>query len=247
MYNFLELNFIILTTFKRRNGLYFWSFIVATWGIIIYVIGLLLRDFQLSANAYIYETLTVVGWWAMVTGQSLVLYSRLHLVLYNPVWLRAVLIMIIISAIIGYIPTSILTYGANLANPDPFVRPYIIYEKIQVTVFFVQEITISALYIFETVKLLRLTAITGPKTNRALMRHLIAVNAIVAILDIPILVLQYANLYDFQTTYKALAYSVKLKFEFSILNRLANAQRKKGSWGERENVTNWEDLADGVR
>jgi hypothetical protein len=35
-----------------------------------------------------------IGWWSMVTGQSIVLYSRLHLVVSNQRVLRRVLIMI---------------------------------------------------------------------------------------------------------------------------------------------------------
>lgn len=238
MYNFVELNFIIFATFKKWSGLYFWSFIVATWGIAVYTTGFLLKDLNLSSHAYLYVTLIVVGWWCMVSGQSMVLYSRLHLVLYNQAWLRAVLCMIIICAVICYVPTTVLVYGANSANPDPFVTPYMIYEKIQVTIIFIQELTISALYISETLKLMRATAITSRVTNRRVMRHLFLVNVVVALLDTPILALEYANLYDLQTSYKALSYSVKLKLEFSILNRLVDAiQLRHGSSADQEDVT----------
>jgi hypothetical protein len=39
-------------------------------------------------------------------------------------------------------------------------------------------------------------------------------------LDLSILGLEYSGLYDIQTAYKGLVYSVKLKLEFSILDRL---------------------------
>lgn len=39
-------------------------------------------------------------------------------------------------------------------------------------------------------------------------------------LDITLLAIEYAGYYDIQTTYKAAVYSVKLKMEFSILNKL---------------------------
>ncbi|KAM0424521.1 hypothetical protein ACHAPT_010236 [Fusarium lateritium] len=220
IYNFIELNFIILATFKRKEGLYFWSFIVATWGIPPYSIGFLLKNFVPNTNSYIYVTLIVVGWWPLVTGQSMVLYSRLHLVLRKPAWLRAVLIMIIVNAFVCYVPTTIMVYGANSSNPDPFITPYSIYEKIQVTIFFIQEMIISGLYIFATTKILKNDAVTGRTESRDVMRHLIVVSIIVVILDITILAFEYANLYYLQTSYKALAYSVKLKIEFSILNKL---------------------------
>lgn len=232
IYNFIELNSIILTTFKRRSGLYFWSFIFATWGIPFYSIGFLLKNFRPSTNSYVYVTFIILGWWPLVTGQSAVLYSRLHLVLDKRSWLKAVRMMIIINVIICHVPTTVLVYGANCSNPGPFITPYSIYEKIQITIFFFQEMIISGLYIFETTKILRLTAIAGLDTNRQnryLLRHLLIVSIIVAALDGPILALEYANLYRLQTSYKVFVYSVKLKFEFSILNRLVEVVKARGN------------------
>jgi hypothetical protein len=94
LYNVAELIFIIFATFKKRRGLYFWSFLVSTCGIGLYSIGFLLKDMSLSSQSIFYVTLIVVGWSSMVTGQSVVLYSRLHLVLRKPKKLRLVLIMV---------------------------------------------------------------------------------------------------------------------------------------------------------
>jgi hypothetical protein len=52
------------------------------------------------------------------------------------------------------------------------------------------------------------------------MTHLIYVNAIIGFLDLSILGLEYSGLYDMQTAYKGLVYSVKLKLEFRILDCL---------------------------
>ncbi|KAH6881057.1 hypothetical protein B0T10DRAFT_609249 [Thelonectria olida] len=230
IYNFVVLNFIILTTFKRRRGLYFWSFIFATWGIPFYSTGFFLKNFRPSTNGYVYVTLIIIGWWPLVTGQSAVLYSRLHLVLDKRSWLKAVRTMIIVNAIICHIPTTVLVYGANSSNPDPFIKPYSVYEKMQITIFFLQEMIISGLYIFETTKILRITSITGRDTNRRyrhLVRHLLIISIIVAALDCPILALEYANLYRLQTSYKVFVYSIKLKLEFSILNRLVKLSKAR--------------------
>lgn len=233
IYNFIELNFIILTTFKRRSGLYFWSFIFATWGIPFYATGFLLKNFRPSTNSYVYVTLIILGWWPLVTGQAAVLYSRLHLVLDNRSWLKAIRIMILVNIIICHIPTTVLVYGANSARPDSFVKPYSVYEKLQISFFFVQEMIISGLYIFETTRILRITAVTGRDSNRRYrhtLRHLLVVSIMVAVLDCPILALEYANLYRLQTSYKVFVYSIKLKLEFSILNRLVEMSKaRKGS------------------
>ena len=78
LYNVVELNFIIFATFKKKRGLYFWSFLVATWSIAPYAVGFLIKGLQLSTVSIFYVTLIVVGWIGMVTGQSVVLYSRLQ-------------------------------------------------------------------------------------------------------------------------------------------------------------------------
>ncbi|OJJ74155.1 hypothetical protein ASPBRDRAFT_118793 [Aspergillus brasiliensis CBS 101740] len=226
LYNVVELTFILLLTFKRRKGLYFWSFFVATWGIAVYSIGFILKDFNLVENAisYFYVTLIVVGWCAMVTGQSMVLYSRLHLVVQNHIMLKFILGMIICDAVLLQIPTIILCYGANSTSFDNFIIPYAVYERIQVTVFFIQELIISGVYVFETFRLLRSEdeILEGPhrEAARRLMLHLILMNIIVIILDIAILVLEWAGRYATQTAIKGFIYSIKLKLEFDILNQL---------------------------
>lgn len=228
LYNVVELSFIIFATFKRRSGLYFWSFIVAAWSIAPYAVGFLVKALQVTSLTWIYVTLIVIGWCGMVTGQSVVLYSRLHLVMHHEFRLRLVLIMIVVNAIICHTPIIVMVYGANSANPTPFVAPYSVYEKVQVTIFFIQEVIISGCYIVATTKMFRLhRGIHDKKSSRALMTHLIVVNIIIILLDITILGLEYAGLYDLQTAYKALVYSVKLKLEFSILNRLV--ELTKGS------------------
>ncbi|KAJ4175691.1 hypothetical protein NW767_015699, partial [Fusarium falciforme] len=221
LYNVLELNFVIFGTFKKRRGLYFWSFLVATWGIAPNAIGYLLKHLALTDISNLYSTLIIIGWCTMVTGQSVVLYSRLHIVTRNRTALRAMMSLIIFNAVVLHIPIIVLVYGSNSANPGPFIGPYSVYEKLQLTVFFIQETVISGLYIWETLKLLRterdLRGRTGP---RRVMNHLIYVNIVVILLDITVVALEFANLYDVQTAYKPLVYSIKLKIEFSILGRL---------------------------
>ncbi|KXH46621.1 hypothetical protein CNYM01_11941 [Colletotrichum nymphaeae SA-01] len=224
-YNVLELTISIFTSFKRRSGLYFWSILVATWGIAFNGTGYLLRHLSLTTKPIIYATLILIGWCSMITGQSVVLYSRLHIVVHDRKRLRLVLYMIIADAIWLHIPIIILVYGVNSANPGPFNKPYQIFEKIQLTVFFVQEIIISALYVWETTKRVRLMNSIGDGRAKKVMSHLIWVNILVILLDVTILALEFTNLYDIQTAWKPLAYSIKLKLEFSILNLLVEVTR----------------------
>jgi hypothetical protein len=229
LYNFLELNVYIFTLFKRRSGLYFWSFTVATYGILFNSVGYMLMHLFDIKIKNIYATLILIGWCTMITGQSVVLYSRLHIVMHNLRWLKYVLTMIIVNAIWLHIPIIVIVYGTNSSNPGPWIPVYNVYERIQLSVFIAQELIISGLYLFETTKLLRLERTIGNVGTRKLLYHLISVNALVILLDFSILALEFANLFEIQTSWKPLVYSVKLKLEFSILTRLVNLTRKARS------------------
>ncbi|KAF5022115.1 hypothetical protein F66182_5834 [Fusarium sp. NRRL 66182] len=234
LYNTLELTFIIFGTFKRHSGLYFWSFFVATWGIPVYCGGFLVKYYGSPSVGYVAATLIAAGWVAVVSGQSVVLWSRLHLVLRNRFRLRMVLWMIIVNGLL-------MVYGSFSSNTAMWRRPYSIMEKIQVTVFFVQEIIISSFYIYETIKLMRLERTMGNKRgSKRLMNHLILVNVLIILLDMTILGLEYADQYQYQTAYKAFVYSAKLKLEFTILNRLVEMTTgtKDGSSGPRSRTAN---------
>lgn len=230
IYNALELVFVIFWTFKRYKGLYFWSVCVASVGIALNAVGYLLKDLTPDRNGVLVASLILVGWCTMVTGQSLVLYSRLHLLIPDDRVLRAVLYMIICNAIIMHIPIIVLVSGYfSSADPERFVSVYCIYEKIQLSVFFLQEIIISGLYLWETTKLLHLERGTwGTMGKRRIMNHLILVNIIVIMLDITVLVFAFINLDMLQTGYKPLAYSIKLKLEFSVLGQLLDLVKSKG-------------------
>jgi len=236
LYNVIELNFILFGTFKRRSGLYFWSFLIATWGIVPQAVAALTETF-LSFVGVGLATMYILGWYCMVTGQSLVLYSRLHLLVHNPTILRCILGMIITNAILGHIPPTILAYGKD-AGLTSFQGPYAIYEKIQVTLFFVQEVVISCLYIHEAIKLMRIRKVIDDGKGRArkLLIHLFVVNAVVILLDVNILAMEYAGLHNVQTSVKTFVYSVKLKVEFSVLNKLVELTRRRSGLSEGEDT-----------
>ncbi|KAH7114926.1 hypothetical protein B0J13DRAFT_459904 [Dactylonectria estremocensis] len=240
-YNVIELNCIIWGTFKRYAGLYFWTFLIATWGIPLYCTGFLIKYFGSPSLGYLSCTLIVTGWVCMVTGQSMVLWSRLHLVLRNRKRLRLILWMIITDAIICHGAIIPMVYGSFSNSPEMWQKPYSIMEKIQVTIFFLQEIILSSFYIMETVKLMRLERYMGnTRSSRRLMKHLVLVNVLIILLDITIVGLEYANQYEYQTSYKSFVYSTKLKLEFTILNRLVEmtAGSKNASSGPRSRCHN---------
>ena len=137
MYNACELIILVFLTFNRYRGLYFYSLIIASFGIIPYSIGFLFKLFQITTGKaeWLSIVLITIGWWTMVTGQSVVLWSRLHLIVFGEKGskiLRATKGMIIVNAIILHIPTTVLTFGCNGSiKVATFVRILSVYEKIQ--------------------------------------------------------------------------------------------------------------------
>jgi hypothetical protein len=70
----------IFRRFKSYRGVYFYSLLVATVGIIIHAIGYFVRNYGISNSAPLEITLVCGGGMMMITGQSIVLWSRLHLI-----------------------------------------------------------------------------------------------------------------------------------------------------------------------
>ncbi|KAI2725874.1 hypothetical protein CBS147332_2761 [Penicillium roqueforti] len=220
-YNAIELLILLFFTFTRYRGLYFWTLLLSVvLGVIPHAVGHLLAFFSL-APLWLSLTLSTIGFYVMVPGQSLVLYSRLHLVVNNNNVLRFVLWLIIIDAIILLIPTTILTYStAYIANPA-IIRGYNVMERMQLAWFCAQEIVISGIYIIETAKLLRMMPDKDRRRSRILY-ELLAINFVIILLDICLLLVEYIGFYALQTTLKAMVYSIKLKLEFGVLGKLVD-------------------------
>ncbi|KAF1974994.1 hypothetical protein BU23DRAFT_504177, partial [Bimuria novae-zelandiae CBS 107.79] len=220
LYNVIELTFLIFAVFKHWKGLYFWSLLVAAWGIVPHAIGFIFKFFNVIPIPVLSSAIIGVGWPCMVTGQSLVLYSRLHLVVQHLKTLRWVLYMIIFNAVTLHIPVIILAITSEATHSARIINVFIFYDKVQIVVFFVQEAVISVIYIYNTIHLLGNGDQPNGRPLRKLLGHLIFVNVIVLVLDATLVATQFTGYYQIQTTYKTAIYSVKLKIEFSVLNRL---------------------------
>lgn len=112
--NTIELQVRIWIGFKRYVGLYFWSLLLSSWGCALHPLCFLLLDFGIWKNAHVAGVFIGIGWWFMVTGQALVLYSRLHLVVRDKRKIRWVLIMIITNFFILHLPIMILSQTVSV-------------------------------------------------------------------------------------------------------------------------------------
>ncbi|KAJ5908427.1 hypothetical protein N7495_001109 [Penicillium taxi] len=221
VYGALELIALIFSIFNGYRGLYFWSLLLSgLFGVIPDALGLAIKYFELGP-IWVAVTLSTSGWFIMVTGQSLVLYSRLHLVVLNTKVLRFVLCMIIFNAIVLSIPQIIASYGAIYACRYQFGVFFNYWEKVQITTLFTQEVIISTIFIVQATRLLRLYP-TLNKQRTEIMHQLLAINAAIILMDISIVVLEFKGLFIIQTSLKCFFYVIKLKLEMAVLSRLAS-------------------------
>lgn len=105
-------------TFKRKAGLYFWSLLISSWGLNFHALGFVLK-FVVGTSWLLSIPFITTGWIAMVTGQSFVLYSRLHLMVRDERTLRYILYLILNSVFALHLHMVIFTYGSNSPNPGP--------------------------------------------------------------------------------------------------------------------------------
>ena len=218
-YNVVELNVNIYMTFKKRRGLYFWALLISSWGVIGHSLSLIFKFFT-NENVWWVCTMLMFGWWAMVTGQSVVLYSRLHLVVRDHRILRSVLIMIIVDGICLHIPTSIMTYGSSSDAYYLFIVPFSYMEKVQMTIFTIQEAIISGIYVYYTLKLIKPALNGNRRRTRSVMLQLIWINIFIVAMDLAVLAMEYHGDYYIEAGLKSMVYSIKLKLEFAVLNQL---------------------------
>ncbi|CEO97294.1 Integral membrane protein [Plasmodiophora brassicae] len=241
LYNSCETLLLVFTKFSKYSGLYFWSLVLASGSLIPFVLSYLdLFYGWYAANSTIYRPLIIVtiGWYCMVTGFSMVMYSRLGLVGIDPKQIRYVRYFIIFNIIFSHFLTTVFTFGSNVIGTEPWTVGYSIIEKIQVTLFCLQETILGAMYIHSFSRKTMFDSLSTPFVMRQ-----IAANVFVLILDISVLVTEYVNLYNYQVMLKASVYSIKIKFEFYILSQLAT--RLKLESGRNNSLTGGNDRVGG--
>jgi hypothetical protein len=187
----------------------------------------ILANFGVIKNPYVAFIFIYISWWMLVIPQSVVLYSRLHLVISNPKHNTYVLYMIILTTIFISLPTMGLGTAAQASRIPHLISANLIWDRVQVTIFFIQETIISILYIVETRRVLLNRSILGQddETVRTVMHHLIYTNSLIIFLDCTLLAMSYSPYFFVQAAFKPCVYGVKLRVEFSILNRLVSTLR----------------------
>ncbi|KAI4865280.1 hypothetical protein F4820DRAFT_303697 [Hypoxylon rubiginosum] len=213
----VELTVWVLYTFERWRGIYFWSVLCTTWGVTLHAVGFILKFCVPQCNWILATVIAEIGWVGMVTGFSVVLWSRLHLVIASyPRILRVVLAMIIIDGFLFHVPTIVFQFLVSNAPTHVKFLPHMeIIERIQVMGFSVQETIISAIYVWGTLQILKLSLNSKAKNTLAL---LIIVQVIVVLADVLVIVLDYVEYFTLKAVIHSFVYAFKLQVEFVVLN-----------------------------
>jgi hypothetical protein len=219
MWMTLELTFQIYATFKKYSGLYFWSLLFCTWSLTIRQIGRICIYLVPGCNQVFSLTFAMLGWLGTVTGFAVVLYSRLYLVTRSRRILRGVLGMIVADVFILHLPTMMAQIGVITKHQPSWISWYPIIGKVQIVGFSLQETIISGLYIKAARRMVKESYNAHTKHC---IRQLILVQIVCILLDIPFIVLVYAEIFLLKATLTSFVYAVKLKLEFIVLNRLVS-------------------------
>lgn len=222
LYNAIELGVLIPLSFRRYRSLYFWSLLISsTLGVIPATIGPGMQYFHL-APLWLSMALSNIGFVMMVPVQSVVLYSRLHLVSQNIRVLHIVRWVIVFAFFFIVVPTVVLNIASTyLPDSQGWVRAFAVMERIQLTWFAAQESSISAVYIYDTIRLIQLSPTTDKRRHKILY-ELLAINITAIVMDLSLVILEYLGYYFTQVILKATVYSVKLKLEFAVLGMLVS-------------------------
>ncbi|KAH7378372.1 hypothetical protein DE146DRAFT_318321 [Phaeosphaeria sp. MPI-PUGE-AT-0046c] len=222
----------LLTTMKRRSGLYFYAILITSCGISTRQFGILTLWLIPGCPWVLRRLLVEVGTIAMVSGFSVVLYSRLGLICTNLRVRRAILIMIICNGFIWH-TVSIVSNGgirylknrrmkSQLAHWERVHAPL---DKTQFVMFSAQEIIISSLYVRAAYHYLQSKFNAQKSKTRSTMCLLLLAQIVIISLDITIIALNLAGFAKLKVIIHSFIYSIKLELEFVVLNQLIDLSK----------------------
>ncbi|KAL4931716.1 uncharacterized protein BDV17DRAFT_241740 [Aspergillus undulatus] len=231
-YNVFEFFLWLWDIFPARKGLYFYSMLIAT-------IGLAGFNAMTFLNLFVPSTARVQNIGFLITVPTLMsahilaIYSRLHLLLQprythnirNRLFLRGVLYLIIGTTVLFTVPHTI-TLILYIVDNQRFATTNFTTERIAFTSYCVRELFICGIYIVQGLKEIRPIIRAKGAVGKRIMSHLLIGQSIVVALDLLFLVLMYIGrqklgFADYiETSFIGVLYSLKLKLEFVILNRL---------------------------
>jgi hypothetical protein len=219
----MELLILVFLTFKRYNGLYFWTLITSTVGILIYNTAIIFVNFEtpVSANA---TTITInIGWAITTLSYPLVLWSRLHLVIgHRPRLLKAILASILFVAIGSEATTLSVTWGVVFKHPELYHVQEVV-NHVEGVIIGVQQLLISFVYIYQTAKFLK----GGYAVHTKKVIGLLLVVQLLCICgDVGSEYQNFSKRLRWAAVTEPAVLSLKLRLEFIVLNQLRSIVKR---------------------
>ena len=238
LYLIIDINIGIYRTFKKRQGLYYWSMLLGMLGCTMDTIAVILKYFLPNKKNLwpVYLFLILGGWTIYAPAQLLVLYSRLHLVNRNQKLQRCALFMVTIVPALLIIPSWVFDWPAwdPNGNLSALYSPReAIMDRVSQIGYTVAETVLSGIYIWRLTELLRLKSTVR---QRRVMMDLIYANIIAILLDVLTVVMVFLNKGGVSHPVQTFSYLLKLKLEFLVLNQLmavAARGQRKGTYSEK--------------
>ena len=238
LYLIIDINIGIYRTFKKRQGLYYWSMLLGTLGCAIDTTAVILKYFLPNQRNLwpVYLILILGGWTIYAPAQLLVLYSRLHLVNQDQRLQRCALIMVTVVPALLIIPSWVFDWPAwdPNGNLSALYSPReAIMDRVSQIGYTLAETVLSGIYIWRVSRILRLKSTVR---QRRVMMDLIYANVIAILLDVLTVCLVFRNKGGISHPVQTFSYLLKLKLEFLVLNQLmAVAARglRRGTFAEK--------------
>jgi hypothetical protein len=193
-------------------------------GIIVYNTGNLLTNFENSSPKVFANLCWHIGWGTATTGLSLVLWSRLHLVVKNSRLLNFLLVLIPFNGIvINFIAIGVL-FGLTLKYNKKYLIAVVL-NYFGIITFVILETVLSSLYIYYTARFLK----SGYSLHtRKVVGLLLGIQVLVIVFDAMLWSLAFTNLFEVAVLIHPLTQAIKLKLEFIILNQLQSLVKPGG-------------------
>jgi hypothetical protein len=220
-----------LTTVKRRSGVYFWSVLITSWGLCIRQIGILTSFLARKCPWVLRLALAQVGWVMMVTGFSLVLYSRLSIIVQSRRIRLMVLGMIVFNGVVWHTAMTTIAagkarerYAGDKSGLPGWEHVDYYFERTQIIIFSTQETVISAIYIRAAYQYLK-SGFSDKGQKRQIMTALLLVQVAIILIDIGIITIDFLGYLQLKLFVNSFVYAVKLELEMVVLNQLVELSR----------------------
>jgi hypothetical protein len=185
----LELNVLLITQFRSRNGLYFWSLVVAGFGELLYALGTVLYFFIIgNSSPWTVAMLWVIGYLLYIPAEFMVLYSRLNLLSPNPLLLRIVLYWAVAESVLVSLPNAIMLAGYLLSTNPVWTTLSTVFLKVEASIYTVTGIFLSSVYIYSV---MRMWSHDQNSEVKKVLQHLIYTAIFVALLNICNLIMAF--------------------------------------------------------